>query len=118
MWQGHEAGRPLPLEADYMAAVTNAVAANDVDMLLKLEEQERNSHARELLLQTVANALKALESVPRATGPEEEEGGLPAGYDRAETLKHLKARKVTVPADATDEQLVAMWLTIAEGDAA
>jgi hypothetical protein len=106
-WQGHEAGRPLPLEGDFLAAVTQATAHGDVTTLMRLRREEEETHARALLLSAVNNALEALRSAPQAT-PEEDEEPMPPDWDRKVALEYLADRDVTIADDATDAQILAI----------
>lgn len=106
-WQGHEPGQALPLDGDYLKAVTRATAHGDVKALRMLKAEEEGSHARPLLLSAVNNALEALEANPLVETPPDEDP-LPEDYDRVETLEWLATNDIVVASDATDQQLVAM----------
>jgi hypothetical protein len=114
-WQGHEAGRPLPLEGDYMAAVTTATAHGDLAKLRELEEQEESTHQRTLLLSSVRHAITALESQP---GREvNEEDPLPDDWDREHALAWLETKDITVAENATDHQVLAIVRQVAAEEA-
>jgi hypothetical protein len=114
-WQGHEAGRPLPLEGDYMAAVTTATAHGDLAKLRELEEQEESTHQRTLLLSSVRHAITALESQPgREVG---EEDPLPDDWDREHALAWLETKDITVAENATDHQVLAIVRQVAAEEA-
>jgi hypothetical protein len=111
VWKGHEPGRPLPSDEDFLGMVNVATANRDFNALDELEEQEQRTHQRSMLLAAVVSARKALESV-KPGPPTHGEPELPEGYDRAEAVAYLQARDIAVPDGTTDQQIVAMFDTL------
>jgi hypothetical protein len=75
--EGHEPGRPLPTEDDFLAIITDAAAALEREPIVVALEQERGSHNRPMLVKAAERALVRVDekiAEYKAAHPEEFEG--------------------------------------------
>lgn len=75
--EGHEPGRPLPTEDDFLAIVTDAAAALEREPIVVALEEERASHNRPMLVKAAERALARVDekiAEYKAAHPEEFEG--------------------------------------------
>lgn len=88
--EGHEPGRAQPPDDVILRETNRALVDRDVDTLVARLHQERGTHNRPLILETVQNALTLLEApVP---DPSESPAPVPAPA-RPETPEEMNARR-------------------------
>lgn len=75
--EGHEPGRLLPTEEDFLAICTEAVADLKAEPIMVALEQERATHNRKLLVQTAERSLAAIERTLQAIAAQEPPEGAP-----------------------------------------
>jgi hypothetical protein len=71
--EGHEPGRPLPTEEDFLGLLSQHTALLEAEPIVVMREQERETHARSVLLEACERALAAIDATREALRRQQEQ---------------------------------------------